>query len=163
MDVAMAHYNACDALGLSAAEQLAISIEVGDDVEGRFSVRSFARRGSWRVTLGRLSHAQRLYERLLDGGGGLCVVGSVRKKRAWRSPVCRSRGSRISKWGARLLLAGFRVFALRGHINEMPRMTTSTGFAVRLSGCEPYERVYDPSFQHFASSLIIASAFASPL
>jgi len=50
-------------------------IEVGDDVEGTFLGTLFraARLGGVSPWVG-LSHAQRLYERLLDGGGGLCVV-----------------------------------------------------------------------------------------
>jgi hypothetical protein len=70
MELAFAHYAACDALGLGAAEQTAIAMEVGDRVNGTFlgTVLRMAKSlgaSPWSA----LGQSAKLYERLFCGGG----------------------------------------------------------------------------------------------
>jgi hypothetical protein len=70
-----AHYLACEGLGLSLAEVNAIGREVGDRIEGTFVatlVRMAGQVGATPWTA--LTHAQRLCERVLRGGGGTSVA-----------------------------------------------------------------------------------------
>jgi hypothetical protein len=67
---AMAHYRACDALGLSALEQLEIGLQVGQKIQGTLlgtlvTLTKEAGATPW-LFLGRLN---RLYDRLVIGGG----------------------------------------------------------------------------------------------
>lgn len=73
-DVGLAHYRACDALALSAAEHVAIGRDVGDRVQGTMlgtMVRAAKNAGvtPWVA----LSYTGKLYERLFEGGD-CCVL-----------------------------------------------------------------------------------------
>ena len=70
IDLGLAHYEACDALGLSTLEQFAIGKEVGLKIQGTFlgtmvKLAKSAGVTPW-VCLGQY---QRLYDRLFVGGG----------------------------------------------------------------------------------------------
>jgi hypothetical protein len=69
LDIAAAHYRACDALGLSVQAQVAMGEAVGDAVNGTFmrTLLHIARSAGvtpWVV----LKHYTKLWERLFDGG-----------------------------------------------------------------------------------------------
>jgi hypothetical protein len=75
MDVARAHYEACERLGLSVQEQVGIGMEVSAKIHETFlgTVVRMARQAGvtpWVL----LSRGHQMYSRLLQGGGGLRVV-----------------------------------------------------------------------------------------
>ncbi len=75
MKLARAHYEACDALGLTLAEQIAIGGEVGDKVQKSFIgllLRAARSAGAtpWIV----LGHMDRIWTRVFNGGGGAVVT-----------------------------------------------------------------------------------------
>jgi hypothetical protein len=75
MSLAMAHYEACEALRLPRHEVNVIGREVGDRIEGTFlatMVRMAGQVGATPWTA--LSQTQRLYQRLFGPGGGCCVL-----------------------------------------------------------------------------------------
>jgi hypothetical protein len=75
IEVARAHYLACDALGLTPTEANAIGREVGDRIEGTFLATMVRMAGSAGVTPWlALEQTPRLYERIFRGGGGTCVI-----------------------------------------------------------------------------------------
>jgi hypothetical protein len=74
IEAGVAHYRACDELGLSAEEQVANGRETGERIHGTFlgtMVRAAKSAGAtpW-IALG---HTNKLYERLF-AGGGCCVT-----------------------------------------------------------------------------------------
>jgi len=77
LEVGLAHYRACDALGLSQAELEEIGAEVGAHLQGTFIGTLL--RGARSVGLTPwvpLAQFQRLKERLMQGGGvAVCKVG----------------------------------------------------------------------------------------
>jgi hypothetical protein len=74
LDAAFAHYRACQALGFSAQEQVAIGREVGDRLHGTFlGTMVRAARGAGADPWIALTYSRRFHERVFDGGG-LCVT-----------------------------------------------------------------------------------------
>ncbi len=75
VDVAMAHYRACDGLGLDATEIRAMGASVAESIQGSFlhSVLRTVREGGVTplVVLGKLD---RLFDRTFQGGGGAQVL-----------------------------------------------------------------------------------------
>jgi hypothetical protein len=75
MAVGVAHYEACQALGISQPEVVSIGREVGDKIHGTFlatMVRMAGQVGATPWTA--LSFVGRLYDRLFQGGGGATVI-----------------------------------------------------------------------------------------
>jgi hypothetical protein len=75
MAVGLAHYDACQGLGISQPEVVAIGREVGDKIQGTFlatMVRMAGQVGATPWTA--LSFVGRLYDRLFQGGGGVTVI-----------------------------------------------------------------------------------------
>jgi len=73
--VGLAHYDACQGLGISQPEVVAIGREVGDKIQGTFlatMVRMAGQVGATPWTA--LSFVGRLYDRLFQGGGGVTVI-----------------------------------------------------------------------------------------
>jgi hypothetical protein len=70
IEVGLAHYAACDALNLSAAEQKAIGESVGARLQGTMmsSFMRTAREAGIATPLFYLGRADRLYKRLIQGG-----------------------------------------------------------------------------------------------
>jgi hypothetical protein len=67
---AEAHYGACDALGLSQADMQRIGEEVGDRIQGTFMTTLVRKARTMGLTPWLLlGHFQRLWERLMVGGG----------------------------------------------------------------------------------------------
>jgi len=74
VEMVLAHYRACDALGLSAVEVKAMGASVADSIQGTFlhSVLRTIRDGTTPLVL--LGKFDRLFERTFQGGGGIHVV-----------------------------------------------------------------------------------------
>ena len=134
IEVGLAHYRACDALGLTQQQQLAIGQEVGARVQGTFLgvvVRSAKTAGV--TPWAGLEQANRLWERLFVGG--YVRVTRVGPKEAEvaleENPLCGIAYFRNALRG--LIVGGAHLFSQKAYANEMVRQTTGRSFAVRLS------------------------------
>jgi len=132
IDAGVAHYQACDALGLSNAEMHAIGCEVGNRVHGTFlgtMIRGAKEVGVTPWTA--LGHARTLYERLFDGGA-VCVT-RVGPKDARMELVANPlvdipyfRNAARGLWQVAL-----EFFCTRAYVTEIGR--TMTSYKVRIA------------------------------
>ena len=75
MAVGLAHYEACQALGIAEPQVRAIGREVGDRIQGTFLATMLRMVGTVGATPWTgIGFVGRLYERLFAGGGGVSVV-----------------------------------------------------------------------------------------
>ena len=135
IEAGVAHYRACDALGLSSNEQFAIGREVGDRVHGTFlSAMVRAARTAGVTPWNALAYSGKLYERLFDGGGGVCVTKiGPKEARAElvQTPVI---GIPYFRNGFRgLYTVGVELFCTKAYVQEMPKRTTGDACMVRIS------------------------------
>jgi hypothetical protein len=81
LDAGLAHYRACDGLGIPTPDQLAIGRDVGNRVQGTFiGTMIRAAKGAGATPWTGFSYTNRLYDRLFDGGG--CQVTKIGPKDA---------------------------------------------------------------------------------
>lgn len=74
IEAGLAHYRACDALGLSVSEEVAIGREVGERIHGTFLATMLRAAKTAGVTPWvPFMYTAKLYERIFDGGG-CCVT-----------------------------------------------------------------------------------------
>jgi hypothetical protein len=134
MDLAVAHYAACDALGLSPQEQFAIGSEVGDRVQGTMLgmiVRTAkdAELSPWTA----LTQCARLYERLFQGGSiKLTKLGA----KDGRMEIVNNRLFAFSYFrnGFRgLVCAGAELSCAKAYAHELPRLSSDTTLGLRIS------------------------------
>jgi hypothetical protein len=132
LDAGLAHYHACDRLGFTVHEQVAIGREVGDRIHGTFLGTMI--RGAKNVGVTpwlALAQARRLYERLFDGGA--CCVTKVGPKDARMELVANPyvaipyfRNAMRGLWGVAI-----EFFCAKAYINETGR--TDDSYRVRIS------------------------------
>jgi hypothetical protein len=132
LDAGRAHYAACDALGFSVAEQVAIGRQVGDRVNATFLGTMLRAAKGVGVTpwLG-LPHCRKLYERLFDGGD-VCVTKTgpkdARMELAGNPLVTLS----YFRQGLRgMWTAALELFCSRAYVTEAAR--TETSLRLRIS------------------------------
>jgi hypothetical protein len=121
IEVAMAHYAACDALRLSLQEQKAIGESVGNRLQGTM-ISSFMKtaREAGVTPLFYLGRLDRLYHRLFQGG-------SVQVMRTGPKDI------EIELWGTRLPRFNYFRVAFTGLCRASLMFFGSTGFAKQLS------------------------------
>jgi len=73
MDVAVAHYDACERLDLTLEQQLQIGAAVSDRVHGSFLMLLRAARKVGATPWTALAKTAQMYDRLFQGGGGVGV------------------------------------------------------------------------------------------
>lgn len=73
MEVAVAHYDACERLGLTLEEQLQLGAAVSERVHGSFLMLLRAARKVGATPWTALSKTAHMYDRLFQGGGGVGV------------------------------------------------------------------------------------------
>jgi hypothetical protein len=134
IDLAMAHYAACDGLGLSAQEQFAIGAEVGGRVQGTMLgmiARTAKDMGLTPWTP--LGQCDRLYERLFQGGS--IKLTKLGPKDA-RMEIVNNRLFAFAYFrnGFRgLVCAGAELGCRKAYAHELPRMGSETALALRIS------------------------------
>ena len=135
MDAATAHYRACDAIGLTAPEQLALGMNVGDRVHGTFlgvMVRSARTVGvtPWAA----LARSGTLYARLFSGGGGI-AVSKLGPKDARidliGNPLCEIDYFRVGVRG--VYQAAVQLFCSRVYSSDASVSRTARSMSIRLS------------------------------
>jgi hypothetical protein len=130
----LAHYRACDALGLSSAQQMAIGREVGDRIQGTFlSSMVRAAKGAGVTPWNALTFTGKLYERLFDGGG-ICVT-----KLGPKEAHSEMAGNPIAAIG--YFRNGFRglyqvsveLFCTKAYVVDMPKLATDSSCVMKIS------------------------------
>jgi hypothetical protein len=135
MQTAMTHYEACEALGLSPDEQVALGVAVGDRVQGSFlGVALRAANGMGVTPWIPLGNVERLWGRVFQGGGGVEIV-----KLGPKEATCRFRGLPIMEvpyvrngWRG-VFVAGMQPFCTKAYAIEVPRERKPLGAVYRLS------------------------------
>jgi hypothetical protein len=135
MRIAEAHYEACNGLGFSESAAHQLGAEVGDRIQGTFlaaMVRMVGTVGATPWTA--LSHAQRLFERVFQGGGGVSVVKrGVKDARVLFAgvPLCRFPYYRWALSG--VFEAAADLFCRKSYAKEIPASATPTSVAFHIS------------------------------
>jgi hypothetical protein len=128
----IAHYGACDALPLSSSRHVEIGHEVGDRVNGTLlgiMVRTAKTAGATPWTA--LSHVERLYARLFDGGGIAIEKAGPKDARFEMvvNPLARFGYFRDAARG--MWASAIELFCKKAYVTEIGR--TETSFKVKLS------------------------------
>jgi hypothetical protein len=134
IEAGVAHYRACDALGLTSGEQFAIGKEVGDRVEGTFLAAMLrAAKGVGVTPWTALGYTGKLYERLFQGGG--CAVLRLGPKEARaelaQNPLVGIPYFRNAFRG--LYTVGLELFCIKAYVQEVKSETAPTFCALRFS------------------------------
>jgi hypothetical protein len=135
MEAALAHYEACDAVGFTREEQIAIGNEVGDRVHGTFlgvMVRSAKTAGvtPWLA----LGYSQKLFDRLFEGGGGIQVTKlGPKEARVDLVGVALLRVSYFRNGFRGLYQAGIGLFCEKVYTHEIGRSQSTAELALRIS------------------------------
>jgi hypothetical protein len=134
IDLGMAHYEACDALGFSAAEQITIGREVGAKIQGTL-IGTMLRMatGAGMTPWVALAQYQKLRDRLLMGGG--VVVTKLGPKEASvelvSMPLSRIPYFRCAFRG--LNISGCELFCSKAYAEEIPSLVSPTTMGIRIS------------------------------
>jgi hypothetical protein len=134
IDLAMAHYEACDSIGLTASQQVEIGREVGAAIQGTFlgTIVRMARASGitpWAL----FAQYQKLWDRLLVGGG-IEVVRDGPKEATLtyvNVPLVRVPYFRVAFRGVNL--GACELFSSKVYATEVASSTTSTSLGIRLS------------------------------
>jgi hypothetical protein len=134
MDLALAHYAACDELGLSPKDQFAIGAEVGDRVQGTMLglVVRTAKTSGLTPWMG-LNQCTKLYERLFNGGSVRLVKLGPKDARmeVVNNPLFALAYFRNGFRG--LVCTGAQFFCEKVYAHELPKLTSETTLGLRIS------------------------------
>jgi hypothetical protein len=134
IEVGVAHYNACDALGFSPAEAFEIGTAVGAHVQGTFLGTMLRAAKTAGVTPWvALANTRKLYDRLFQGGD--IAVIKLGPKEA-RVEIVGQAMCPISYWRAGfrgVYQVGISLFCTKAYVTEIPRMLTASSLAMRLA------------------------------
>jgi hypothetical protein len=134
IDAAVAHYEACEALRLGVAEQLAIAQEVGDRVHGTFlGVMMRMARTAGVTPWSALALSGKLYERLFSGGGIAVTRKGPKDARVdiVGNALCSIEYFRVGLRG--VYQAALQLFCQRVTTFELPWRRAAHAMAVRIS------------------------------
>jgi hypothetical protein len=128
MAVGLAHYDACQALGISQPEVVAIGREVGDKIHGTFLATMVRMAGQVGATPWTgLSFVGRLFDRLFQGGGGVTVIKLAPKDARVQflgMPVARVPYYRVAMTG--VFEVGLDLFCKKAYVTDVPKEATAT-------------------------------------
>ncbi len=133
--VARAHYNACDQLGLTQAQQMQIGAEVSIKIHDTFLgvvIRTAKQAGVTPWIL--LSRGHQMYSRVFDGGGGLRVIRyGPKEARAdiVGIPLLSIPYFRNALRG--IYQAAISLFCIQAYVQEIAREAGPTRASLRLS------------------------------
>jgi hypothetical protein len=134
LEAGLAHYRACDSLGLSAVEQMEIGREVGDRIQGTFLASMVrAARGAGVTPWNALGFTGKLYERLFEGGG--IRVTKLGPKEAHSEMV----GNPFASLGyfrngfRGLYQVGVELFCTKAYVVDVPKLGTDSSCVMKIS------------------------------
>ncbi|HEY2515428.1 MAG TPA: hypothetical protein VGI39_31385 [Polyangiaceae bacterium] len=134
MELAVAHYQACDGLGLPAEEQVEIGREVGTAIQGTFlgTIVKMAK-GAGVSPWALFAQYQKLWDRLLTGGG--IEVTKVGPKEIVLECVNLSLVAipyfRTAFRGVNI--GGCELFSSKAYASEVPALSSATSLGIRVS------------------------------
>jgi hypothetical protein len=135
MNAGMAHYQACEDLGLSVEEQLGIGAEVSHKIHDTFLgvvIKMAKNAGVTPWTL--LPKGNQLYGRLFNGGGGTQIVKlGPKEARATISGVTLLQIPYFRNAIRGLYQAAITLFCTRAYVNEIPRRSTPNSVVLRIA------------------------------
>ncbi len=134
MPIAMDHYEACEAIGLSADEMVAVGAAVGHRIQAStLSTLTRLAAGAGATPWAGFGIYDRLWKRMFDGGG--FTIDKVGPKDALITMAhlsfARYAYFRASFRGVHL--AGIEIFGKKGYVREMPTRSPETNLAFRAS------------------------------
>ena len=134
LEIAQAHYQAVDALGLSAQDAFAIGGEVGDRVQASLLGVVFRlAKGTGATPWSAIRMYPRLWDRVFQGGDNRVVSLGPKEARIENYGVglCRYQYFRNAWRG--LVCTGMSLFCRKAFVHEVVAQTTSTKFVFRAS------------------------------
>jgi hypothetical protein len=128
IEVLGAHYAACDTLGLASFQLVALGVEAARHAQGSVvgmvaKLAATAEVTPWPI----LSQAQRLWDRVIVGGGLSVTKLGPKEARVELVgfPMCSYRYCRV---GMRGVLTGMtEMFCTKAHVSELPGWTSDSG------------------------------------
>jgi hypothetical protein len=134
LDLGLAHYDACDALGLTSQEQIEIGEEVGLKIQGTFlgTMLKLAK-GAGVTPWLCLSQYQRLWDRLLVGGGVIVTKTGPKEARleCLDFPFARIPYFRTAFRGVNV--ASCELFCTKAYAEEIKKLCSPMSLGYRLS------------------------------
>jgi hypothetical protein len=134
IEVAIAHYEACDRLALSHGDLIQMGMDVGESLRGTFLASIFkvaadAGFSPWST----FAQYQRLWERLMKGGSiGVYKLGPKEGRvEIVGLPLARIPYFRVAFRGVNQLAC--QLFCKKAYITDIPKLCTDTTLAVRVS------------------------------
>jgi hypothetical protein len=135
MEVGLAHYEACQALGISRPEVVAIGREVGDKLHGTFLAAMVRMAGTTAGTpWPAMSFIPKLYDRVFAGGGGVTVVKTGPKDARVTfvgCPVSRVPYYRLAATG--VFEVGLELFCRKAYVTDVAAEATPTKMVLAMS------------------------------
>lgn len=134
IDAGVAHYRACEALGLTSAQQFEIGREVGERVNGTFLAAMVRAAKTVGVTpWNALAYSGKLYARVFSGGG--IRVTRLGPKEALceivQNPVA---GVPYFRNGLRgVYTVACELFCTKAYVHHVPTCPSETSCAMRMS------------------------------
>lgn len=134
MQLALAHYEACEALAIPGPEQVLIGNEVGDRIHGSFlgtMVRMAS--GAGATAWSGLAQCGRLWERTFEGGGVSVLRAGPKEAIAEMIGIPLARVPYFRSGLRGIFQRGVELFARRAYVVEVSKMTTPTSVGMRIS------------------------------
>ena len=134
MDAAVAHYSACNALGLSVAEQVRMGASVADRIHQTLLntvVRIAAGAGADPWTA--LAHFHKFYERMFDRGGTSVVKVGPKDARVELVGLPLAGIPYFVNAYRGVIQKGGELFATRAFVTALPKYASPTSLAFRIA------------------------------
>jgi hypothetical protein len=134
VETAMKHYRACDALGLSLSNEIALGYEVGSRIQSSLlGLLLKGAKGSGASPWTGLGYLDRLWERVFSGGGvGLTKLGPKEARAVFVGlPLLSIPYFRHAFRGT--MLAGLELFCSKAYLNDVERERPEASFTFRVS------------------------------
>jgi hypothetical protein len=134
VETAMKHYRACDALGLSLSNEIALGYEVGNRIQSSLlGLLLKGAKGSGATPWTGLGYLDRLWERVFSGGGvGLTKLGPKEARAVFVGlPLLSVPYFRHAFRGT--MLAGLELFCSKAYLNDVERERPEVSFTFRVS------------------------------
>jgi hypothetical protein len=134
IDLGIAHYDACDALGIPSDEQMGIGREVGLKIQGTFlgtlvKLAKAAGVTPWAC----LSQYQRLWDRLLVGGGVILTKLGPKEARLELLGIAMARIPYFRTAFRGVNEASCELFCSKAYVEEIRKLCTPTSLGYRVS------------------------------
>jgi hypothetical protein len=134
IDLGLAHYEACDALGLSPQEQLSIGHEVGLKIQGTFlGTMLKAAKGVGVTPWVCLSQYDRLWKRLMVGGGVIVTKLGPKEARVELVGMQLSRVPYFRRGIRGVSVASCEIFCTKVYAEEIRRLCSPDSLGFRIS------------------------------